>query len=59
MTTDLDDSGSGRELGLGFDSRGRLLEFVVVTFSDQRRYIIHAMKARKVYRDLIARARQQ
>jgi hypothetical protein len=59
MILDLDHSNSGRELRLGFDTRGRLLEIVVVTFSDDRRLIIHSMKARKLYRSLIPKGRQR
>lgn len=59
MTMDIDKSESGRELVLGFDSRGRLLELVVMTLGDGRRFIIHSMKARKVYRDLIPKGRGQ
>lgn len=42
-----------RELRLGFDTTGRLLETVVLTFDSGQQMIIHAMPARKKYLDLL------
>lgn len=50
----LDDSqNQWRELRLGFDSKARLLEIVVVCSADGDEVIIHAMKARTKYLDLL------
>lgn len=38
-----------RELRLGFDTRARLLEVVVLTFGSGETLVIHAMPARKQY----------
>jgi hypothetical protein len=38
-----------RELRLGFDPAGRLLELVVVRFDSGNELLIHAMKARRQY----------
>ncbi len=48
-----DDEEPARELRLGFDTAGRLLEVVVLIFDDGRELAIHAMKARTQYRDLL------
>ena len=42
-----------RELRLGFDDSGRLLEVVVLIFSSGDELVIHAMKARPKYIDLL------
>lgn len=42
-----------RELRLGFDTHGRLLEIVVVLLDDETELAIHAMKARPQYLDLL------
>lgn len=42
-----------RELRLGFDTTGRLLEVVVLLLDDGREMAIHAMKARPQYFDLL------
>ena len=42
-----------RELRLGFDTRGRLLETVVLVFESGHELIIHAMPARKQFWDLL------
>lgn len=42
-----------RELRLGFDTSGRLLERVVLLLDDGRELAIHAMKARPQYVDLL------
>ena len=50
----LDDNGPPqRELRLGFDTRARLLETVVLVFEGGDEMIIHAMPARKKYLDLL------
>ena len=43
----------GRELRLGFDTRARLLETVVVVFDSGDEMFIYAMPARKKYVDLL------
>lgn len=45
----LDDENPKRELRLGFDDSGRLLELVVLIFDDGSELVIHAMKARPKY----------
>lgn len=50
----LDDDGPPeRELRLGFDTRARLLETVVLVFVGGDEMVIHAMPARKQYLDLL------
>lgn len=50
----LDDEDSPhREPRLGFDTRARLLEAVVLTFESGEEMVIHAMPARKQYWDLL------
>ena len=49
----LDDDLPQRELRLGFDDSGRLLELVVLIFSSGDELVIHAMKARPKYIDLL------
>jgi len=51
---DLDDDSPARQLRLGFDARGRLLEIVVLRFDSGNELLIHAMKARAQYLDLLA-----
>ncbi len=41
------------EFRLGFDPHGRLLEVVVLIFDSGNEMLIHAMKARKRYWDLL------
>lgn len=43
---ELDDDSPARQLRLGFDTQGRLLETVVLTFDSGNELVIHAMKAR-------------
>ena len=43
---DLDEDSPSRQLRLGFDTRGRLLEIVVLVFDSGNELVIHAMKAR-------------
>ena len=49
----LDEDGAARQLRLGFDSTGRLLEVVVLRFDSGNELVIHAMKARRQYLDLL------
>ena len=50
----LDDDSPQRQLLLGFDTSTRLLELVVLVFEDGREpLVIHAMPARRPYRDLL------
>lgn len=49
----LDDDNPSRELRLGFDEAGRLLELVALIFDSGNELIIHAMKARSQYYELI------
>ena len=44
-----------RELRLGFDSAGRLLETVVVILSSGQQAVIHAMPARRTFLALLER----
>lgn len=43
---DLDEESRARQLRLGLDTQGRLLEVVVLTFDSGNELVIHAMKAR-------------
>lgn len=43
----------GRELRLGFDTKARMLETVVLVFDSGDELLIHAMPARKKYLDLL------
>lgn len=49
----LDDEQPQRELRLGLDTAGRLLELVVLLWDDGEEEIIHAMKARPKYLRLL------
>lgn len=49
----LDDGPPVRELRLGFDTRARLLETVVLVLDDDDEIAIHAMPARRRYLDLL------
>jgi len=42
-----------RALRLGFDTRARLLETVVLVFQSGEELVIHAMPARRQYWDLL------
>lgn len=42
-----------RELRLGFDTQGRLLETVVLVFRSGEEMVIHAMSARRQFWDLL------
>ena len=50
---DLDDDSPARQLRLGFDAQGRLLETVVLVFDSGNELVIHAMKARPQMLDLL------
>lgn len=50
---DLDDDNSARQFRLGFDPNGRLLELVVLRFDSGNELLIHAMRARPQYVDLL------
>jgi hypothetical protein len=47
------DGPPGRELRLGFDTQARMLETVVLVFDSGNELVIHAMKIRPVYLDLL------
>lgn len=49
----LDAKSPGRQLRIGFDTHGRLLETVVLVFDSENELVIHAMKARPHLLDLI------
>nr|WP_243407184.1 hypothetical protein [Frankia canadensis] len=49
----LDDENPQRELRLGPDRAGNLLEIVVLLLDDGAELIIHAMRMRPKYRDLL------
>lgn len=51
--SDLDEESPARQFRLGFDSSSRLLELVVLRFDSGRELVIHAMKARLQYLDLL------
>lgn len=53
FTALLDDEHPQRVLVLGFDSHARVLELAVLRYDDGTREVIHAMKARRTYLDLI------
>lgn len=49
----LDEDSPARQLRLGFDTQGRLLEAVVLVFDSGNELVIHAMKARPHMLDLL------
>jgi hypothetical protein len=49
----IDGNEPARELRLGFDKAGRLLEIVVLLLDDGSELVIHAMKCRPQYFDLL------
>lgn len=53
VSVTIDDDQPGRELRLGFDTAGRLLETIVLRLDDGSDLIIHAMKARSSYLYLV------
>lgn len=50
---DLDEENPFRQLRLGFDTNGRLLETIVLVFDSGNELVIHAMKARPQMLDLL------
>lgn len=50
---DLDENNPSRQLRLGFDTEGRLLETIVLVFDSGNEMVIHAMKARAHMLDLL------
>lgn len=50
---ELDENSPARQLRLGFDTRGLLLETVVLVFDSGNELVIHAMKARRQMVDLL------
>lgn len=53
FVSELDEEHPQRQFRLGFDSKMRLLELVVIIWDDGDEEIIHSMKARKQYLDLL------
>lgn len=53
FVSDLDDDSPARQFRLGFDTAGRLLELVVLRFDSGNELVIHAMKARPQFLDLL------
>ena len=49
----LDDENPQRQLRIGFDTQARLVETVVLVWDDGTEEVIHAMKCRPQYRDLL------
>ena len=50
---ELDENSPARQLRLGFDTQGRLLETVVLVFDSGNELVIHAMKVRPKMLDLL------
>ena len=53
FVSDLSEDSPARQLRLGFDRGGRLLEVVVLRFDTGNELVIHAMRARRQYLDLL------
>lgn len=53
FVSDLDEDSPARQLRLGFDASGRILEVVVLRFDSGNELLIHAMKARRQYLELL------
>lgn len=49
----LDEDSPARQLRLGFDTNGRLLETVVLVYDSGNELVIHAMRARPQMLDLL------
>ena len=49
----LDDENPQRQLRIGFDTQARLLETVVLVWDDGTEEVIHAMKCRPKYLELL------
>ncbi|MCR1160729.1 hypothetical protein NEK97_04570 [Paenarthrobacter sp. UW852] len=54
VSVPLDDEDPRRFLRLGFDTHGRLLELLVLVWDDESEELIHAMKCRPQYLELLA-----
>ncbi|MFD2340717.1 hypothetical protein ACFSM7_10325 [Clavibacter michiganensis subsp. tessellarius] len=54
VTGPLDDEEPQRQLRLGFDTAARLLEIVVLVWDDGTEEVIHAMRCRPQYLELLA-----
>lgn len=50
---DLENDNPAREFRLGFDPKGRLLELVILRFDSGNELLIHSVKARPRYFDLL------
>lgn len=50
----LDDENPQRQLRIGFDTQGRLLETVILVWDDGTEELIHAMKCRPQYFALLS-----
>jgi hypothetical protein len=50
---ELDDDSPARQLRLGFDGQGRLLETVVLVLDSENELVTHAMKARPQMLELL------
>lgn len=48
-----DEDSPARQLRLGFDTRGRLLGLIVLRFDSGNELLMHAMKARRQYQNLL------
>lgn len=53
VSVSLDDADPRRFLRLGFDAQGRLLELVVLVWDDGSEELIHAMKCRPKYLEML------
>lgn len=51
--SDPDDDMPAKQFRLGFDRSGRLLELAILQFDSGNELVIHAMKARSKYFDLL------
>ena len=50
---DLDEDNPSRQLRVGFDTKGRLFELVILVFDSGNELVIHAMEARPGVIDLL------
>lgn len=53
FVAELDEDHPSRQLRLGFDAAGRVLEVVVLRFDSGDELVIHSMKARRQYLELL------
>lgn len=51
--TEPDEDMPAKQIALGFDTHGRLLELAILTFDSRNQLVIHAMKARRSYLRLL------